>query len=49
MDHQPHGISLTSGGPVLVEGENGIILKEDENSLLIRDGIRQNGMDIQFK
>ncbi len=43
------GISLTSGGPVLVEGENGIILKEDENSLLIRDGIRQNGMDIQFK
>ena len=43
------GISLTSGGPILVEGEDGIILKEKENSLLIRDGIRQNGMDIQFK
>ena len=43
------GISLTSQGPILVEGENGITLQENETMLMLQDGIRQNGLDIQFK
>lgn len=43
------GISLTSQGAILVEGENGITLQENESMLMLQDGIRQNGLDIQFK
>lgn len=43
------GISVEGGEKITAEAEHGIILKENESSLIIRDGIRQNGLDIQFK
>lgn len=43
------GIAMDGGEKITAEAENGIILKENESSFIIKDGIRQNGLDIQFK
>lgn len=44
-----NGISMEGGEKITAEARQGIILKENESSFIIRDGIRQNSLDIQFK
>lgn len=43
------GMFLSSGDMFKIDSEGGILLKQNENSIVIRDGIRTNGVRVQFR